>query len=135
MISEGPRTRDDRSLGELFADLSRETTTLIRQELQLARTEMSQKVGKLGKDAGTVVAGGLIAYAGFLTLVDCLVILLAEAGLALWASTLLVGVVVAGAGAAMIWKGVAALRSADLTPRQTMETLEEGKQWVEEQTT
>ena len=43
------QTRDDRSLGELFAELSRQTSTLVRQEMTLAKTEMSQKASQARK--------------------------------------------------------------------------------------
>ena len=43
---------EERSLGELFGDLTRELTTLIRQEATLARTELSQKAAGVGKDVG-----------------------------------------------------------------------------------
>jgi len=42
--------RGDRSLGELFSELSQETNTLIRQEVNLAKTEMSQKASRVGKE-------------------------------------------------------------------------------------
>ena len=41
--SSEQQQREDRSIGELFADLSQKTTTLVRQEIQLAKVEMSQK--------------------------------------------------------------------------------------------
>ena len=51
--------RDDRSLGELFSELTQETRTLVRQEVDLAKSEMSQKASRLGKDIGFLAAGGL----------------------------------------------------------------------------
>jgi len=117
--------QQDRSLGELFGDLSREITTLVRQEMALARTEMSQKLSRLGKDAGFVAAGGLVAYAGLLTLIAALVIILHQAGLALWASALLVGLVVAGVGGFLVVRGLNALKQEDLTPRETLASLKE----------
>ena len=41
--------REDRSIGELFAELSQKTTTLVRQEIELAKVEMSQKASRVGK--------------------------------------------------------------------------------------
>jgi hypothetical protein len=67
--------RDDRSLGELFQELSRETSLLIRQEVALAKTEMTEKAQQLGKDAGFLGAGGAIAYAGFIVILGGLAIL------------------------------------------------------------
>src|SRR5918998_1553218 len=53
---QGPR--DDRSLGELFTELAQETSTLVRQEVNLAKTEMSQKASTAGRHAGVLAAGG-----------------------------------------------------------------------------
>ncbi len=49
--------RDERTLGELFSELAQETSTLVRQEVNLAKTEMSQKASRVGKDVGFLAAG------------------------------------------------------------------------------
>src|SRR4051794_3454785 len=111
--------RDERSLGELFSELTRETTTLVRQEVTLAKTEMSQKAARVGKDVGFLAAGGAVAYAGFLALIACAIIALSNV-MPWWASALLVGLVVLGIGAFLVWQGIANLRREDLAPRQTI---------------
>ena len=126
-------SKDDRSLGELFADLARESSTLLRQEVQLAKTELSQKVSQLGKDAASVAIGGLVAYAGLLAILAALIIGLAAAGLPWWAAALLVGIIVAGIGYALIQRGLTALKREDLAPRKTIESLQEDAQWAKEQ--
>jgi len=50
--------RDERSLGDLFSDLSRETTTLVRQEVQLAQSELTQSATEVARGIGMLVAGG-----------------------------------------------------------------------------
>ena len=126
-------SKDDRSLGELFAELAREMTTLVSQEVQLAKTEMSQKASRMAKDIGFLVVGGAVVYAGFLAIMAAVIILLATAGVPWWLSALLVGLVVAGVGYFLIQKGRQALAREDLTPRQTVETLKEDTQWAKEQ--
>ena len=126
-------SKDDRSLGELFAELAREMTTLVSQEVQLAKTEMSQKASRMAKDIGFLVVGGAVVYAGFLAIMAAVIILLAAAGVPWWLSALLVGLVVAGVGYFLIQKGRQALAREDLTPRQTVETLKEDTQWAKEQ--
>jgi len=125
--------KDDRSLGELFADLARESSTLLRQEVELAKTELSQKASQLGKDAASVAVGGLVAYAGLLAILAALIIGLASAGLPWWAAALLVGIVVAGIGYGLIQRGLTALKREDLAPRRTIESLQEDAQWAKEQ--
>jgi uncharacterized membrane protein YqjE len=132
--SVGPTTQDDRSLGELFSELSRETTTLVRQEVELAKTELTHKASEVGKDVGFLAAGGMVLYAGFLTLVAMLVIALAQLGVTWWLSALIVGVVVLLVGAMLVRTGLAALREEGMVPKQTIETLQEDAQWAKNQT-
>jgi hypothetical protein len=133
MSPEVSTPRSERSLGELFSELSREISTLVRQEFHLARTEMGQKASTAGKQVGLIATGGLLAYAGLLGLLAFLVAVLFEAGMALWAATLLVGVVALTIGGVMAWKAMDALRQINLAPQQTIETLKEDKQWAQEQ--
>jgi len=133
MMHEAQPAQDERSLGELFGDLSREVSTLVRAEANLARTEITQKVSRVGKDVGMLAAGGAVAYAGLLAILATIIILLAKAGLDWWASTLLVGVVVAGTGGFLVQRGLQALKHEDLAPRQTVETIKEDAQWARRQ--
>jgi len=124
--------REERSLGELFADLARETSTLVRQEVTLAKTEITQKASEVGRDGGKVGIGGAIAYAGLLAIVAALILGLGEF-LPLWLSALIVGVVVAGVGYAVLPRGVSALKRANLNPHETIETLKEDAEWAKDQ--
>ena len=125
---QAPQQKEDRSLGELLGQLSQDTITLVRQELALAKTEMSQKLANVTKNIGMLVAGGALAYAGVLMLVASVALLLTEVfHLPGWVSALLVGAVVTGIGGAMVMKGIGAMRNADLTPHQTLDSLKELK--------
>jgi hypothetical protein len=135
MMAELQRTRDDRSLGELFSDLAREISTLVRQEATLAKAELGEKASRVGTNLASLAAGGAIAYAGLLAILAAIIVLLAEAGLAWWASALLVGVVVAAIGGFLVMRGINSLKQIDLAPRQTLESLKEDAQWAREQTT
>lgn len=128
-----PSSSQDKSLGELFAELSRETSTLVRQEVELAKTELTHKAASVGKDVGFLVAGGAVAYAGFLALVACAIIALAYA-LPWWLAALIVGVVVAAIGGFLVMRGIDDLKRQDLAPRQTMQTLKEDATWAKDQT-
>jgi len=127
------QSRDDRSLGELFSELAQETSTLVRQEVNLAKTEMSQKASTAGKHIGVLAAGGALAYAGLLAILAGVIALLNDV-MPLWASALLVGIVVAIVGYLLIRKGLDALKRDDFAPRETIETLKEDQQWAREQT-
>jgi len=125
--------RDDRSLGELFSELAQETSTLVRQEVQLAKTELSEKASQVGKDVGFLAVGGAVAYAGFLVLLAAITALL-DLWMPVWVSALIVGVVVAGVGYFLVRKGLNELQRVDLKPNQTIQTLKEDKEWVKDQT-
>jgi tetrahydromethanopterin S-methyltransferase subunit G len=130
---ERPVPREDRSLGDLFSELTRETTMLVRQEVELAKTEMSQKASQVGKDVGFLAAGGMVAYAGFLALIAAVIIGLGQLGVTWWLSALLVGLVVAAIGAYLVFQGINDLKNANLAPQKTIETLKEDQQWAKQQ--
>lgn len=127
-------SKEDRSLGELFAELSRETSTLVRQEVALARTEMSAKASEVGKDVGFLAVGGAIAYAGLLAIIAAIIILLGDVIDNMWLSALIVGLVIAGIGYFLVQKGLNDLKQVDLKPTETIQSLKEDKEWVQEQT-
>lgn len=125
--------KEERSLGELFAELASETSTLVRQEVELAKTEMTQKATRVGRDVGAIGAGGAIAYAGFLVLLAAITLGLGEL-IPLWLSALIVGALVVGIGYMVVQRGLQALKRASLTPHETIQTLKEDAQWAKEQT-
>ena len=125
--------QDDRSLGELFAELAQETSTLVRQEVELARVELGQKAAGVGRAVASLVLGGAVAYAGFLAIMAAVIVALADAGLPWWLSALLVGVVIAGVGYALVARARTALQRVELAPRRTVETLKEDREWAKEQ--
>jgi len=125
--------QNDRSLGELFADLAKESSVLVRQEVALAKAELTQKAGQVGKDIGFLAVGGLVLYAGLLAIIAAIIILIGSLGVPWWLSALLVGLIVAGAGYFLVQRGLQALKRENLAPQQTIETLKEDAQWVKEQ--
>jgi len=122
----------DKSIGELFADLTRDSSTLIRQEINLAKVEVKEKMTTLAGDAIKIAAGGALAYAGLIVLLIGVGYLLALA-MPTWVAFLLVGAIVAGVGGFLAMSAINALKKADLAPRQTVETLKEDAQWAKQQ--
>ncbi|MDQ5826374.1 MAG: phage holin family protein [Chloroflexota bacterium] len=125
--------QDDRSLGELFADLAKESSVLVRQEVALAKAEMTQKAGQVGKDIGFLAVGGLVLYAGLLAIIAAIIIVLGTVGVPWWLAALVVGVIVAGVGYFLVQRGLQALKKESLAPKQTIETLKEDAEWAKEQ--
>jgi len=121
--------QDDRSLGELFAELSRETGILIRKEVELATTEMSAKVRVAGAHVGIVAAGGALAHAGLLVLLAALVIGLAQIGVTPWLSAAIVAILTIAIGYLLVTTGLTRLKRTSIAPTQTIETLKETASW------
>jgi hypothetical protein len=125
-------TKEERSLGDLFSELASETSTLVRQEVALAQTELTQKATKVGKNVGFLVVGGAVGYAALLAIIAAVIIGLANF-IPAWASALIVGAVVGIVAYLLISSALAALKKTDLTPRETVETLKEDAQWLKNQ--
>lgn len=131
--------RGEPSLGSLLKELRDETTLLVRQEVALARTEMSEKFSKLSRNAGYLGAGALVAYSGLtfllLALTAGIYVAFDAAGWdlhGLWLAPLIVGVIVSLAGLAMVVKGKNTLQATSPVPERTVETMKENKEWVRE---
>lgn len=122
----------DKSLGELFADLSRETSNLVRKEVQLAKTEMSQNVARLAKNAALlVVAAVLLVFAVQTLLATAILALVPHVGA--WKAALIVTVALLIMAGVLAMTGIKALKKASLAPTETVKTLQEDVQWAKEQ--
>ena len=126
------RSMENRPLGDLFGDLATDMSSLVRQEVALAKLEITQKAKLVGRNVGYLVIGGAVAYAALLAIIAAIIMLLAKL-LPDWGSALIVGVVVGGIGWLLIGKAMMTLQQADLTPRETVETLKEDATWMKEQ--
>ncbi len=125
--------KEERSLGTLFSDLTREMQRLVRDEIALFKLEMSEKVTRGVKDMSFLAIGGAVLYAGFLAVVAAAVFLLGTA-IPMWISALIVGVVVLGVGYYLVQRGISDLKKTDFTPRETISTLKGDKEWLKRQT-
>jgi hypothetical protein len=124
--------RDERSLGELFGDLTSSMSTLIRKEIELARTEMTARATKLSRDAGLIGVGGALLYAAVLALMVTAGLVLIELGIAAWLAALIVTIVVATIGGLLVATGQANVKKADLAPRRTIESVKDDAEWAKE---
>lgn len=122
----------DRSLAALLAELTRETSQLFRQEVDLAKAELASKLRNAGWGLVGVVAGALLAFLAVQALVVAAIIGLAKV-IDPWMAALAVAFVVAAIGAIAMVYGLAALRRDNLKPRRTIETLRANTRWAREQ--
>jgi len=140
MHSETTTPRSEPTLAGLFRELRDETTTLPRQEVALAKTEMSEKASKIGRNSIYLAIGGLVAYAGLMFILLMVMRLtvsgLLRAGLSeelvYWLAPGIIGVVIALVGYAMVQKAINTFSRESLTPEKTIQSLKEDKQWTQE---
>lgn len=128
---------EGRSLIELFADLWRETSTLVHKEAELAKAEMSEKVSQVSTGIVELAIGGLIVFAGFIILLialsNGLAHLLPEE-LADWLAPLIVGAVVMLFGFIALMRGRKNVKPESLAPERTMQSMRRDAQLVKEHT-
>jgi uncharacterized membrane protein YqjE len=123
----------DASTGELFKRLSEQTSTLVRQEVDLAKAELSEKGKQVGTGAGMFGTAGILGYTGFLAITAAIVLALNEA-LDGWLAALIVGAVyLAIAGAAALVGRDRIREATPAAPVETIETVKEDVQWAKNQ--
>lgn len=132
-----PAVQEERSIGQLLKELRDETTTLLRQEVDLAKTEMSEKASRFGTNVGALALGGAVLFLGALALLAAVIYGLTSlldqfmsVGVAIWLAPLLVGLVLAGVGYSLTKKALDTLRQESLTPKKTTQSLQENKEWL-----
>lgn len=119
------------SLGELFKQLAEDSTTLIRQEVALAKAEMRENVRAATRDIAMIAVGGVIALVGVLTLTAFLVVLLGTLMANYWLAALIVGALYLLIGGALAYTNLNNLRKNEIKPEHTIESLKEDKQWIQ----
>jgi hypothetical protein len=123
----------DRSLKELLSELGHNSSHLIRQEIALAKVELSDKASRLAKGSATIGIGAMIAYAGILAVAGAIVLLLIRVGVAPWVAAALVGLVFIVTGYSTIANGRARMTPGRPVLERTKETAQETVQWAKEQ--
>jgi len=131
---------DNQSLGDLFGRVTSDLSTLMRQEMQLAKVEIKQEVRTAGKAGGLLGGGAGAGYMALLFLSAALAILIAlimPSSLSEFAryliGFLLVGVIYGVAAAVLLNKGREQMKKVDPVPQQTVQTLKEDAQWAKDQ--
>lgn len=129
--------KSEKSLAALFSDLTRDTVELVRQEIALARAELSQKVTTAQTALASMAVGAAVILAGLFLLLQAVVAgvaMILPPEIAPWLAPLLVGAIVAAIGYAMLKGGKAKLDADHLMPQRTMDSLRRDKAVVQEKT-
>src|SRR5688572_12217280 len=130
-----PNNRElrERPVGELLRELSQQTTTLVRQELELAKAELAQKGKRAGVGAGLLTGAGVVGLAAFGALTAALIAALSTA-MDTWLAALIVALVYAAVAGALALVGKTRVKEATPpAPEQTIETVKEDVQWAKTQ--
>lgn len=125
-------TQQEPSLSDLLSRLSDQASTLIRQEIRLAETEMTRKAAKAGRNLVYIAAGAMVGMTAFYAIVAALILALAQV-MDAWLATLLVAIVLVIVAALLIQYGLGKLKQIDPAPRRTIQTMRENKEWLSEQ--
>jgi hypothetical protein len=132
--------RTDEGIIELLKDLREETTLLIRQEVQLAKTEIGEKIAIIARNFAYLAVGGLLAYLGLIVLA-----LAAAAGLfaglramsvselmSVWLAPLIIGLLIAIVGGILVFKAIRTITKQQPTPKKTVESVKDNARWLKQ---
>jgi uncharacterized membrane protein YqjE len=129
----GPTDLREQSIGELLKQLSEETSTLVKQEMALARAELTEQGKRAGTGAGMLGGAGV---AGLLTLgsLTATFIALLDTAMATWLAALIVTVAWAAVAGALALQGRNKIKQATPPAPQTIETVKEDVRWAKTRT-
>ena len=126
----GPGDPRERPVGELVKDLSEQTRTLMRQELQLARLELTEKGKRAGVGLGMFGGTGLFAFYAFGALTACFVLAL-DTAMTGWLAALIVAAVYAAIAGVLARMGKSKVQEAGPpVPEQAAESVKEDIEWT-----
>jgi uncharacterized membrane protein YqjE len=123
----------ERPIGELVKDLAGQTSTLVRQEIQLAQAELTSKGKTAGRGVGMLAGAAVVALLALIALTACLIAAL-DTVMKLWLAALIVTLLWAVVGAVLATRGRKELQQATPPVPQTVETVKEDIQWAKTQT-
>jgi uncharacterized membrane protein YqjE len=129
---DSTQSRDDRSLGEIVSDVAPDLSTLVRQELDLAKTEVKQEASKAGKGVGLLGGAGVAGHLALIFLSLCAMFVLNNA-VPLEVAALIVTVVWAIVAAALGLSGKKALDRTNPALPETQRSLKEDAAWAKQQ--
>jgi uncharacterized membrane protein YqjE len=131
-MANDTQTGNEPRLSELVSGIVSDAEDLVKQQLELFKTEIKEEVRKTKEGALSLAAGAFVAVLGIVLLAFGIVYLLAWAAPAvpLWGWFLIVGAVLAGAGFALCWEGKSRLESLHPVPEKSAQALKENVQWL-----
>ncbi|MEQ1907391.1 MAG: phage holin family protein [Vicinamibacterales bacterium] len=122
-----------RTISNVLQDILRNLQDMVRSEIRLARVEIRDEIGQTLSSGVWIAAGAISAVSAWIFLLWTLVYALATR-MPLWAATLVVAVVMAGAAAVLVRVGIQKIKRVQPIPARTVESLKENLEWMKQQT-
>jgi hypothetical protein len=132
------RPNGTRTLGDLFRDLAEDGVGLFRDEVKLARVELSAIAHSVGLGTGLVATGAVLALLGTLATLVGIALLIGDQWIPAdryWVGALILLVITAGVAVFFAKRGMALVSPRQLAPDQTATTLKEDKEWLKQRLT
>ena len=124
----------ERSVAELFTDLSQQLSTLVRQEALLARTEITQRLQVLARDAVVIGIGAALGLAALMAATAAIVLVLVQLNVTPWIAAALTAALLAIVGGVLVQARVSAMRKRSVVPVETVESIKETAKWIKKET-
>jgi MFS family permease len=132
MHGNGDSELRDQPIADLVKQLTEQTKLLARQEIELAKVELSEKGKRAGLGAGMFGGAGLFGFFAFAVLTACFVLVLATA-LDGWLAALIVALVYGAIAGVLALSGKKQIQeAAPPVPEQTVETVKEDVAWTKQ---
>jgi hypothetical protein len=132
------RQSGTRTIGDLFRDLAEDGVSLFREEVKLARVELSAAAHAIGMGTGLVATGAVLALLGALATLVGIALLIGDQWLPAdryWVAALILLVITAAVAVLFAKRGMALVSPRQLAPDQTATTLKEDKEWLKQRLT
>jgi uncharacterized membrane protein YqjE len=127
--------RFDRSLGDLFSDLSLQMSDLLRQEMRLAKAELSENLAEAARHAMMVGVSIAFGLAAVVAAAAAFALLLVAAGVEPWLAAIITAAVMGLVAYVLAQSGISALRKKSIAPVETIHSLKETTQWLKNPST
>lgn len=135
---QDPQNQNDRSpsiqsntgsLGDTVTGIVGDLRQIVRDEVQLAKTELTEDASQITKAGGMIAGAAVFSFTGFVFLMLGVAHLLSKK-LEMWLSASIVGSVLVTIAGVLGSKGRSELQSARLAPKQTIESVKENAEWI-----
>ncbi len=123
---------ESRSIADVVQDIIGNIQRVIRAELRLAKTEISEEAAKAGRATAIIAAGGVLALYAFALLLTTILLALAMV-IPGWLAALILFAITAVGGAVLLSVGKKRFRAVHPAPEKTIATVKENVQWAKDQ--